>query len=377
VQRVAPWLRLDGDAYPVVSDGRILWVVDGYTTLNSLPYAQQQSFGGAATDSYVAQGSSVAQSNGSIDYIRNSIKATVDAYTGKVTLYRWDTETGAPDPVLQTWMKAFPHLVQPASAIPPGLVPHLRYPRDLFNVQRTLLTRYHVSDPRAFYSGSDFWRVPTDPTTPANVAQPSFYLSLSTTGRTTPAQFALTTPFVSLNGRNLTAYLSVDSDPGPGYGRMTLVEPGPGVEGPGQVRNDIESDPAVAQQLTLLRGGGSRVVLGNLQSVPLGDGVLSIEPIYSRAAGGTSFPILHDVVAVYGDRVGFEPTLSAALDAVFGLTPGGSSAQLRAAVAAAQQAQGQAEAALAAGNRAAYRQAERRLAAALAEIAAALARSSG
>ena len=369
VHQVAPWLTLDGDAYPTVVNGRILWVVDGYTTLNSLPYSQQQNLRAAASDSYVTNGSSVAQRNASINYIRNSVKATVDAYDGTVTLYRWDTETGQRDPVLDTWTKAFPGLVKPASAIPAALLPHLRYPRDMFNVQRTMLTRYHVTDPRAFYSGSDFWKVPSDPTVKGNVAQPSYYLTMSPTGTGADAGFALTTPFVSLNGRALTAYLSVDSDPGPGYGRLTLLTVGPGQEGPGQIRNDIESDPAVAQQLTLLRGGGSRVVLGNLQTVPIGGGLLSIEPIYSRAAGGTSFPILRRVVAVFDNRIAFEPSLAAALQAVFEPGTTISTQQLAAAVAAAQDAQTRAQAALAAGDRRTYAAEERKLAAALARIA--------
>ncbi|HET6818464.1 MAG TPA: UPF0182 family protein [Mycobacteriales bacterium] len=367
VQQVAPWLTVDGAAYPVVAGGRVLWVVDGYTTANSVPYSQQQNLAAAASDTYVTNGSSSAQSNQSINYIRNSVKATVDAYDGTVHLYRWDTETGlGRDPVLATWMKAFPGLVRPAAALPSDVRAHLRYPRDLFNVQRTMLARYHVTDPRSFYNGSDFWLVPSDPTMKGSAAQPSYYLRLPGAGGT---QLALTTSFVSLNGRTMTAYLSVGSDPGPGYGRMQLQTLPAGVEGPGQIRNDIESDPGVAQQLTLLRGGGSRVVLGNLQPIPVDGDVIWVEPIYSRAAGGTSFPILRRVVVARGGTIAFEPTLDLALaDAVGnGSTP---SARLAQAVAAAQQAQARAQAALAANNRAEYERQERLLEAALATIAA-------
>jgi uncharacterized membrane protein (UPF0182 family) len=366
VRQVAPWLTPDGAAYPVVADGRVLWVVDGYTTSNSLPYSQQQNLRSAASDSYVTNGSSAAQA-GSINYIRDSVKATVDAYDGTVTLYEWDTETGQPDPVLHTWMKAFPGLVKPASDIPADVLPHLRYPRDLFNVQRTLLTRYHVTDPRAFYNGSDFWRIPSDPTVQGSTSQPPYYLRLPTSDGT---ELSLTTPFVSLNGRAMTAFLTVGSDPGPGYGQMSLQTLPAGVEGPGQIRNDIESDPTVAQQLTLLRGGGSRVVLGNLQPVPMNGSVVWVEPIYSRAAGGTSFPILRRVVVVHDNTIAFEPSLDSALADAFG---GGASpsARLAAAIATAQQAQARAQAALTAGDRAEYQRQERRLANALAEIAAA------
>jgi uncharacterized protein len=334
-----------------------------------VPYAQQQNLRAAATDSYVTNGSSSAQSSRSINYIRNSVKATVDAYDGTVTLYEWDTNTGlGRDAVLATWMKAFPGLVKPASSIPADVLSHLRYPRDLFNVQRSMLTRYHVSDPRAFYNGSDFWRIPSDPTVKSSVSQPPYYLRLpATTGE---RQLTLASPFVSLNGRAMTAYLSVGSDPGPGYGRMQLQTLPAGVEGPGQIRNDIESDPGVAQQLTLLRGGGSRVVLGNLQAIPLGDTVVWVEPIYSRAAGGTSFPILRRVVVVRGDTIAFQPSLAAALSDAVG-NGGSATVRLADAVAAAQQAQARAQAALAAGNRSEYERQERLLTAALAQIAAA------
>ncbi|HET7310533.1 MAG TPA: UPF0182 family protein [Mycobacteriales bacterium] len=368
VRTVAPWLTLDGAAYPVVAGGRVLWVVDGYTTANSVPYSQQQNLRAGASDSYVTNGSTVAQPGQSINYIRNSVKATVDAYDGSVHLYQWDNETGlGRDPVLATWMKAFPGLVQPATAMPAEVRAHLRYPRDLFNVQRTMLARYHVSDPRTFYNGSDFWRIPSDPTVKGSAAQPPYYLRLPTSGGQT--EFSLASPFVSLNGRAMTAYLSVGADPGSGYGRMRLQTLPAGVEGPGQIRNDIESDPGVAQQLTLLRGGGSRVVLGNLQPIPADGSVIWVEPIYSRAAGGTSFPILRRVVVVRGGTIAFEPTLNLALaDAVGnGATPG---ARLARAVAAAQQAQARAQAALAANNRTEYERQERLLEAALAAIAA-------
>src|SRR5262249_48994525 len=151
VEAVAPWLTLDGDAYPAVVDGRIQWIVDAYTTSDSYPYASRTTLGDTTTDSSSTQSRSVVAQQNQVNYIRNSVKATVDAYTGKVTLYQWDTK----DPVLKTWMKAFPGTVKPKSAIPQDLLGHLRYPQDLFKVQRQLLTRYHVTDPDQFYSGSD------------------------------------------------------------------------------------------------------------------------------------------------------------------------------------------------------------------------------
>ena len=315
VAAVAPWLTLDGDAYPVVEGGRILWVVDGYTTASNYPMSQQENFRTATTNTFTTNGSSTAQS-GSVNYIRNSVKATVDAYDGTVTLYSWNQDQ-QPDPVLQTWEKAFPGLVKPQSAIPADLLPHLRYPQDLFNLQRQVLMKYHVDNPRAFYNGSDFWKVPTDPTTQGNQLQPSYYTSYTTTPGA-PAQYSLTTSFTTLNRRNLAAYMTVNSTPGPGYGQISVLQApaAAAAEGPGQIQNDIESDPDVAQQLTLLRGGGSKVVLGNLQSVPINGQMLYVEPIYERAAGGTSFPILRRVVAIYDGHIAYDSTLSAAIDGV-------------------------------------------------------------
>ena len=315
VAAAAPWLTLDGDAYPVVEGGRVLWVVDGYTTSNNYPMSQQESLRTATTNTFTTTGSSVAQ-HGSVNYIRNSVKATVDAYNGTVTLYAWN-QNQQPDPVLQTWEKAFPGLVKPQSAIPADLLPHLRYPQDLFNLQRQVLMKYHVDNPRAFYDGSDFWKVPNDPTVKGSPLQPSYYTSYAATLGSQP-QYALTTSFTTLNRRTLAAFMTVDSTPGPDYGRISVLQAPAAAadQGPGQIQNDIESDPQVAQQLTLLRGGGSKVVLGNLQSVPINGQMLYVEPIYERAAGGTSFPILRRVVAIYDGQIAYDSTLSAAIDGV-------------------------------------------------------------
>jgi uncharacterized protein len=409
VAKVAPWLTLDGDPYPVVADGSIDWVVDGYTTTDGFPYSQQTSLGSTTKTSLNTQGSSIsAQGNQHINYIRNSVKAIVNAYTGAVTLYAWDqqktqyTPYGSPDPVLETWEKAFPGVVQQQDAIPHALLAHLRYPEDLFNIQRTLLAKYHVTDPRAFYNGTQFWNVPYDPTTPTNeppVPQPAYYLSLSPTGEVAAGQtFSLTSPLVSLNRRNLTAFLSVDSTPGAAYGQFQmLVLPSNEVtDGPQQVQNNIESTTAISRQLSLLRQGGSRVTLGNLLTIPIEGGLLYIEPIYVRSAGSTSFPELRAVAAQYSSTVAYQPTLDAALNQVFGLpvktstqpgagqqppTPTGPSkpthvsAELARAIADAQAAERAANQALRRGDFAAYGRAQQQLQRALRQIASAAARS--
>ena len=314
VSQVAPWLVLDGDVYPVVANGTVQWVVDGYTTASTYPDAQQVDLHNATTSTLTAQGSSIAQPHRTVNYMRNSVKAVVDAYTGAVTLYEWNQQAD-PDPLLKTWERVFPGLVKPESAMPSAVLDHVRYPQDLFDVQRLLLTKYHVTDAADFYSGNDFWSVPSDPTVAAtqqlnsgsqssgsSPSVPSIYQTLSTDG-TQAASYALSTPLVTLNHHDLAGYLSVNAAPGSDYGRFTLLRfpSGAGVGSPAQVQNEIESTTRISEALTLQRGGNSKVVLGSLVPVPLGGRMLYIEPIYTQAQGGNSFPILRHIVAVYGN----------------------------------------------------------------------------
>jgi uncharacterized membrane protein (UPF0182 family) len=400
VAKVAPWLTLDGDPYPVVVDGKVLWVVDGYTTTSGFPYSEQESLGSSTRTSLTTRANTIAaQRNSKINYIRNSVKATVDAYTGQVNLYAWDQSTNR-DPVLATWEKAFPGVVKPQSAMPQGLQNHFRYPEDLFNLQRTLLAHYHVTTPKTFYNGTGFWNVPYDPTLgdgTSTISQPAYYYTVSPNGGTQTPVFSLTSPLVSLNRNNLTAFLSVNSDPeSSSYGHFTLLEvPTDQVtQGPRQVQNNIESTTTVSRELSLLRQGGSRVTLGNLLTVPLDGGFLYVEPIYVQSAGAGSFPELRRVATFYDGSVGYKPTLQAALDQVFGVkgaapvnASGGqgssptpptpptttphSSAALRAAVADAQAAYAKAQADLKAGRFAAYGRDQKALQSALKRIAAA------
>ncbi|HWB65618.1 MAG TPA: UPF0182 family protein, partial [Mycobacteriales bacterium] len=322
VAAVAPWLTLDGDAYPVASGGHVLWVVDGYTSTNKYPYSQQVNLRSATRTTYVTNGSTSAQPNTSVNYLRNSVKATVDANTGQVHLYAWNQAT-QPDPLLRMWERAFPGLVEPQHAIPAALLPHLRYPQDLFNVQRGLLAKYHVTDPRQFYSGSDFWKVPADPTTgptpTSGPAIPSTYMTLSPDGRK-PATFALSTPMATLDRRNLAAFISVDSQPGPGYGKITVLQfpTNRTVEGPAQVQQTVESDPRIARRFALLRTQHSRVVLGNLLTLPVGGGVMYVEPIYTRGRGAGAFAVQKRVIVRYNGRFGYRSTLRGALDQALG-----------------------------------------------------------
>ncbi|WP_189310955.1 UPF0182 family membrane protein [Streptomyces brasiliensis] len=319
VEAVAPWLTIDGDAYPAVVDGRIQWIVDAYTTSNGYPYSSRTTLGDTTADSLTAANNSravVAQQN-QVNYIRNSVKATVDAYTGDVKLYQWDTE----DPVLKTWMKAFPGTVEPKSDISADLMSHLRYPQDLYKVQRELLTRYHVTDAQTFLTGSEVWQVPDDPTNKSGNAVPPYYLSMKMPGQQGQA-FSLTTTFTP-NGRdNLSAFMAVDSEAGTSdYGQIRILKlpTSRTVDGPKQVQSQFNSNSQqnIAEFVRLIRGGDSEIEYGNLLTVPLDGGLLYAEPVYVRG-GGLKYPLLRKVLVTYGGTTAFENTLGEALDKVFG-----------------------------------------------------------
>jgi len=389
VAKVAPWLTLDGDPYPSIVNGKVTWIIDGYTTSSGYPYAQATSLSTATADALTNNSSSItAQSNKTVNYIRNSVKATVDAYDGSVTLYQWDEK----DPVLKTWMKAFPNTVKPKSAISKGLLEHIRYPEDMFRVQRDILSSYHVKNAAAFYGGQDFWRVPRDPSTfGANAgAQPPYYMTLQMPGSATPT-FSLTTPFVPRGGReNLSAFASVNATAGPDYGKISVLQlpRSTNIAGPSQVASNFEAKPDVANALSLLRQGGSDVVLGNLLTLPVGNGLLYVQPVYVTAtSNAAAYPLLQKVLVSFGDVIGFDSSLKGALDQVFGgnsgtsssssqptATTSNSSADLASALQSAKQAMADGQAALAKGDFAAYGRAQDRLKSALVAAIAAQAR---
>ncbi|MFI0432801.1 MAG: UPF0182 family protein [Candidatus Nanopelagicales bacterium] len=318
--KVAPWLTPDGDPYSAVVNGRIVWILDAYTKTDQYPYSTRVDLNDATSDSITTTSTNVfALPQDRVNYMRNSVKAVVDAYDGTVDLYAWDEA----DPILQTWQRAFPGVVKPKADMNPELVSHVRYPEDLFKVQRQVYSRYHVTDPAAFYNGQDFWIVPNDPTDrQSNQYQPPYYLTLKMPGQTAPA-FSLTTAYSPAKRQTLAAFMAVDSAPGDGYGKFRVLQlpRNTTIPGPVQVQNTFESDPEVASQLSLLRRGGSEVELGNLLSLPVGGGMLYVEPVYVRASEG-GYPLMRKVLVSFGTKVGFSDTLSQSLAAVFGPSAG-------------------------------------------------------
>lgn len=325
VAAVAPFLELDSDPYPAIIDGQILWIVDGYTISNNYPYSRSENLAQAVAD---ANSPSVLL-RGEANYIRNSVKATVNAYDGKVTLYEWDEK----DPILQTWKKVFPDTIRPMSEMSGELLSHVRYPADLFKVQRSILGSYHVEDAGAFYSQQDAWMTPNDPVGGAGVGtlQPPYYLTMQVPGTNSP-DFSLYSTFIPRStgeaSRNvLTGYFVANSDAGTTAGkksadygtlRLLTLPKSTIVPGPGQVQNNFSADSKVSQLLNILRQGSTRVLNGNLLTLPVGGGLLYVQPVYIQSTGETSYPLLQKILVAFGDQIAFEDTLDQALTVLFG-----------------------------------------------------------
>lgn len=320
VQEVAPWLTTDVGAYPAVVDGRIKWIVDGYTTLEEYPYAQRSSLDDLVSDSVDATtGRPLPKKE--VSYIRNSVKATVDAYDGNVTLYEFDEN----DPVLKAWMGVFPEAVKPKSEISDELNSHLRYPEDLFKVQREMLAKYHVNDPRDFFTNDAFWTVPTDPTVETDKNQPPYYLLMGNPETANP-EFLLTSPMRGYQRDFLSAYISVSSDPEQ-YGQILVrqLPTSSQTQGPNQAQNTMTSFSKVSTEVALLEQA-NKIQYGNLLTLPIADGgVLYVGPLYTerRSTTGGTFPQLTRVLMSYTDpqgnvRVGYDQTSQGALEQIFG-----------------------------------------------------------
>lgn len=319
VEKVAPWLTTDSSTYPAVIDGRIKWIVDGYTTLDSLPYTQRTSLTETTQDAQNPTGTTQRLVNDRVGYIRNSVKATVDAYDGTVDLYEFDTE----DPVLKAWEGVFPGVVKPESEISDELRQHMRYPEDMFKVQRNLLAKYHVDDPGVFFNNDAFWSVPEDPTAgeAQGLNQPPYYV-LASDPETNKPSFQLITSYRGLNRQFLSAHMAVSSDPDT-YGDITVrvLPTNTQTQGPKQAQDAMMSSDQVARDRTLWEGSND-LKNGNLLALPVGGGeILYLEPIYSQRKGQESaFPKLLRVLVSYKGRVGYAPTIGEALEQV-GIDP--------------------------------------------------------
>jgi hypothetical protein len=335
VKKAAPFLKYDSDPYPVLLDNRIVWIQDAYTVTSRYPYSQQ-----ANTDR-VSGNSGLASS---FNYVRNSVKAVIDAYNGSVTFYAMDQT----DPILRTYEKAFPHLFTPGSEMPQDLQSHLRYPEDLFEVQTNMYGRYHITDPAGFYNAGDAWAISQDP----GSGSPTAIQQTQTTNaagqviatrraRMTPEYLLLHMPndpsqngvsFVILQAfvaasnsdkqQNLTGFMTAESDPGT-YGHLTMFTTprGAPIDGPALINATINASPSISSQISLLNQQGSSVKLGNVLVIPIDNSLLYVQPLYVESANNP-VPELRDVIVVNGGQAQMQPTLAASLQALVpGSTP--------------------------------------------------------
>lgn len=302
VRKIAPFLGYDGDPYVVVLDGRLVWVQDAYTYSDRYPYSEPTpAFGGRR----------------GINYVRNSVKVVIDAYDGDVTFYAWDPD----DPILATYASIFPDMFTPASEMSEGLRAHLRYPEDMFTIQAEVLRAYHMKDPKVFYNREDLWNIPNE----IYQGQPQMmvpYYVLLRLPDDDGLEFQLVIPFTPNRRDNMIALLSAKSDPG-NYGRRVIYEFPKDrlIYGPMQIEARIDQDPVISEQITLWSQQGSSVVRGNLMVIPIGSGILYVEPLFLQAQQ-SQLPELRRVIATWGTSIVMEPTLEDAMLALIRRTAG-------------------------------------------------------
>ena len=339
VQKVAPWLTVDSDAYPAIVDGRVVWVLDAYTVTDRYPNSERDSFEEMTSDALTPTPSYVTLPTDQVNYMRNSVKAVVDAYDGTVTLYEWDA-----DPILEAWKQVFPDVVVDREEIPESLMDHLRYPEDMFKVQRYVLAQYHVTNAQTFYRGTDRWEVPEDPAAQANM-QPPYRLSVQMPDEpvdpdaepeepaedeeapelTGPPQFSLTSVYTPANRSNLAAFIAVNSEAtSDDYGRIRILRlpDSTQIDGPSQIANTFAADERIQTRLLPIKQN-SQILYGNLLTLPVGGGLLYVQPVYAlRESGQGAYPVLQFVLASFGRNAGYGTSLTEALNDVLRDTGG-------------------------------------------------------
>jgi hypothetical protein len=293
VNHLAPFLKLDNDPYLVVIEGRLLWIQDAYTTTDRYPYSEPIG--------------------DELNYIRNSVKAVIDAYDGSVTFYITDPE----DALIQTYQAIFPKLFVPAGQAPESLRVHFRYPEDMFNIQASVYQTYHMEDARVFYNKEDLWAVPRELYFGTEQPMEPYYIIMRLPDEE-KEEFLLMLPFTPVRKNNTIGWLAARSD-GENYGKLLayLFPKERLVYGPSQIENRISQDTIITEQLALWGRGGSRVIRGNLLLIPLGESILYVEPVFLQAEGG-GLPQLKRVIVATGDQIAMEPTLQASIAAIFG-----------------------------------------------------------
>jgi uncharacterized membrane protein (UPF0182 family) len=314
VAKAAPFLEFDGDPYAVIAGGRILWMLDAYTVSNMYPYSQSIDF---ETRTRVRGGalSGAPSIVGMNNYVRNSVKATVDAYDGTIKLYVWDTQ----DPIITSWRQVFPSLFEDASEMPAEVRSHVRYPEDLFRVQTTVYQRYHMTDPTNFYQREDEWVIPANPERGSSATAPAElepYYVLMRLPDSNEEEYVLILPMNPRNKPNMISLLAAKSDPEQFGELVDLRFPtGLQIDGVGQIHSRINANEEISRTITLLDDRGSSVILGNLLVIPVGNQLLYSQPLFLQA-DQEAIPELKYVILATSDRVLMAPTLEESLQGI-------------------------------------------------------------
>jgi uncharacterized membrane protein (UPF0182 family) len=292
IRYIAPFITQDRDPYVVLHDGQLNWIVDGYTFSDHYPYSQINGDG--------------------INYIRNSVKVVVNAYTGRTTFYVADPD----DPLIRTWERIYPGMFKPLSQMPPDLHAHLRYPEDFFLTQAEMYGTYHMKDPATFYNREDLWTFPRENYSDQTVPMQPYYVIMRLPGEA-HAEYILMLPMVPQGRDNMIAWLAARCD-GADYGHLfEFAFPKDRLfYGPYQIQARINQNPDISQQYSLWNQMGSKVILGNLLVFPIADSLLYVEPLYIRAENG-QLPELKRVLASYGDRTVMGTDIDSTLSALF------------------------------------------------------------
>jgi len=297
VNEVAPFLEYDDDPYPVVVNGRVKWIYDAYTTTDAYPYSARYSFNG-----------------GQINYLRNSVKVVVDAYTGEMTFYVTEGE----DPIVNAYRNIFPSMFEDFDEMSPELREHVRYPQDAFETQSRVNLIYHMQDEQEFYNREDEWRIPNEEVSGETVPVEPYYIVMKLPGEEEP-EFMQILPFRPEARQNLIGWMAARSDE-PNYGEIEsfLLSQQDLVFGPQQVESRIDQNTEISERITLWSRAGSSVDRGNLLAVPIDDTILYVEPLFLEAQNEGALPQLQRVIVAHNDRVTMQRTLDQSLAALFG-----------------------------------------------------------
>ena len=297
VQKIAPFLKYESDPYLVINEGKLYWVIDGYTTSSRFPYSQPVSSGAYQ-----------------YNYIRNSVKVIIDAYHGTTDFYIYDDQ----DPIIMTYSKAYPSLFKSADEMPEGIKKHMKYPVELFDVQSSIFSIYHMDNPRTFFNREDAWSIATEKYQRDLVPVRPYYINMTLPGND-QVEFVLVQPYTAFQKNNMVSWFAARND-GDNYGKL-VVYTFPKqrlIYGPMQIESRIDQDAVISSQLTLWERQGSSVVRGNLMVIPVKDSLLYVEPLYLQSDNANALPEVKMIILAYGDEIVMEPTLEAGLRRLFG-----------------------------------------------------------